>query len=752
MARPTSLVCDDCQCLQLPTARDRMTTLREKPLRRPPRRSDVASHDLGCHDLGWPDPNDTPSSVRPLRTLGHGRAAQAVLVEATMPDGRKQVCVEKVFAAGWLTRTIYRIAFQSPFAYRSNREAILTCFYRRRVAAAILEACESGVRVARPLYVRFDRSTRAWVLAAEWINGRGIRPAQADARRIRRWFEQRGKPRKRKPSEKGRNDLRDPSRPEVDELVDSMHGLEKLFAECGLIGSGWQVAPRALVSTANLLREADHYTIIDLESGIPAVLVPKYLVAGAQRGELPPFDDLDSDKLREWMEEHHHLLLRRLGPERLARLHEDTQELIEHSVRWKSSELALGRRPWRLLRRNGLADYQQECIRRWEQDETIDSATAQSLSANRTRARWIWYAGLLPGFVGRAASRVIGNRGYRNRLLRCLRDRDYRQEQLQRVLVDAQQRWVELDRIPSETKLTITTYPLHRLLTVTPATFHRTLSDRRYRAERFKQAMLLLLNPQYQANFGQARVEASIDSWQRDRRLSDHEAERLRGQLSGREVRAYVRGLGAHLALKILTPVVAPIKYGGLAAFLASGNLWFLIPMLVMPLARTVVTLASWWSTRGDKIPHTEALLAGLLPMVGSIAFPLQMFAARSELATFLIRDAAAKLGRRVPIYGGPNSRTEIAMIRSTDLLIELLEATSALARKLVPDRPRVSTVDAPSLTFLKRDRQLGVLDEFTPERLRLESRGMHRRPNPPENRSGGNQAVGNQAGGTKAA
>jgi hypothetical protein len=91
-------------------------------------------------------------------------------------------------------------------------------------------------------------------------------------------------------------------------------------------------------------------------------------------------------------------------------------------------------------------------------------------------------------------------------------------------------------------------------------------------------------------------------------------------------------------------------------------------------------------------------------------------------------------------------------MIRSTDLLIELLESTSALARKLVPDRPRVSTVEATSLTFLKRDRQLGVLDEFTPERLRLESRGMHRKSNPPENRSGGNQAVGNQAGGTKAA
>jgi hypothetical protein len=697
-----------------------MTTPRKMPLRRP----------SPSNDVGWPNPDDTPKSVQTLRTLGHGRAAQAVLVEAIMPDGHKQVCVEKVFAAGWLTRTIYRMAFQSPFAYRSNREAILTCFYRRRVAAAILDASESGVRVARPLYVRFDRSTRAWVLAAEWINGRGIRPARPDSHRIRRWFaDQRWKP-----SRGSRKDTPAPFRPEIDGLIDSMHELEKLFAECGLIGSGWQVAPRALVSTANLLREADHYTIIDLESGIPAVLVPKYLVSGTQRAELPPFDDQDSDRLRVWIERNYDRLLRRLGPERLARLHEDTEKLIEHSVRWKSSELALGRRPWRLFRRNGLADYQQECIRRWEQDETIDSATAHVLRTSRTKARSIWYAGLLPGFIGRAAARVIGNRGYRDRLLRCLRDQEYRQEQLKRMLVDAEQRWIESDRIPAETKLTIATYPLHRLLAVTPRGVHRILSDRRYRAERFKQAMLLLLSPHYQAIFGHARVEASIESWQRDQRLSDQEAERLRDQLSGKEVRAYVRGLGAHLALKILTPVVAPIKYGGLAAFLASGNLWFLIPMLVMPVARTVVTLASWWSTRGDKIPHTEALLAGLLPMVGSIAFPLQMFAARSELSTFLIRDAASKLGRRVPIYGGPNSRTEIAMIRSTDLLIELLDITSAIARKLSPVQPTLPAEQAPSIPFPTRERETGTLDDVAIERLRLHSRGVGQKPPPPSN------------------
>ena len=261
-----------------------------------------------------------PVSVRPIRVLGHGRAAQAVLVEATMANGQKLRCVEKVFAAGWLTRTIYRLSFQAPFAYQTNRDAILACFYRRRVAAAVLEASDTSVRVARPLYVRFDEAQGSWILAAQWIEGRGIRPAPADRQRLRRCLFGRNAQ---------RADDTTSGRSEVHTLVQTMHTLESLFARCGLIGSGWQVAPRAMVSTANLLREPNHYTIIDLESGIPAVLVPKYLLQGARRGSLPPFDDLDSNRLRRWLEEHERLLVFRLGTDKTEALRADIEKLIE---------------------------------------------------------------------------------------------------------------------------------------------------------------------------------------------------------------------------------------------------------------------------------------------------------------------------------------------------------------------------------------------------------------------------------------
>ncbi len=627
-------------------------------------------------EVGAANPMTVPTSVRHLRVLGKGRAAQAVLVEATMPEGRKQICVEKVFSAGWLTRTIYRLSFQAPFAYQSNRDAILASFYRRRVAAAIVAASDTGVKVATPLYVRFDEATGSWVLAAQWINGRGIKPAPADRSRWRRSL---SAPRFTKHAGESPK-----KKTEVEDLVDTMHQLETLFNDSGLTGSGWQVAPRALVSTANLLRDKDHYTVIDLESGIPAVLVPKYLIAGAVRGELPPFDDLEIDKLCKWIIRNDRLLHGRLGADGLLQLRDDFEKLIEHSSRWKDSELSLLRRPWRLLRRDGMTNYQHECLRRWEQDRTIDRATATALPKQGWKARLIWYAGLFPGAMGRHASRLIGNRDYRSHLSRCIVSRAYRSEQMDRMIRNQEVKWIESQRLGPSTRLTAFSYLGHRILGMcTPRAIHRLMTDRRLRRKRARQAMLLMFSSRYQSWFGQSRIESSITSWQRAQRISAQQADQLRLQLSGNEVRAYMRGLGAHLALKTFAPVVVPAKYGGIAAFIASGNLWFLLPMLLMPVLRSLVTLASWWSTRRQRIPHGEALLAGMLPVVGSVAFPLQMFTTRSELSMFLIRDAASKLGRRLPIYGGPNSRTEIAMIRSTDGLIELLDILSTLTRKL---------------------------------------------------------------------
>ena len=617
-----------------------------------------------------------------------------------MPDGRVVQCVEKVFAPGLLTRAIYRLSFQSPFAYQSSRDAILACFYRRRVAATVLANSNIDAGIASPLYVRFDEEAQAWVLAAEWIQGRGIKPAPADGNRLRRRIGH---------SEK--NTHRETA--EIETLVSTMHQLESMLGECGLVGSGWQVAPRALVSTANLLRTGERYTVIDLESGIPAVLVPHYLWGGLLRAELPPFDDLDANKLTAWFHTHEHELTFRVGPTAVAAFADDVQKLKEHTRRWKSAELALFRRPWRLLRRNGMQPYQQECMRRWQQNNLVDSATCETLPQHPMKTRLIWYAGLLPSFLGRFCTRMLGHQDYRQQVTLCLQDSTIRKDHWKRLIDRHQQRWIEDERLAANTNLTKIQFLLHLTLQrVTPVGLHRFLSDRIRRRELATNFTLLLMSPRYQSWFGQSRIEASVDRWEQRGRISPMQADRLRNDLSGNEVLAYTRGFGMHLALKGLGPIIAPAKYGGLAAFFASGNLWFLLPLLFTPILRTIVTLANWWTTRHQHVPHGEAVMMGLLPNIGSLAFPLQMFSTRPRLSTFLIRDAASKLGQRIPIYGGHDSRTEIALIRSTDWLIEIMQIISGITQHLWPAKKQTPNINQPVTLRIKRTRFGRWLDQ----------------------------------------
>ena len=619
-------------------------------------------------------PAEPPLEVLVIRTLGHGRAAKAQLVDATFADGRVVRCVEKVFAPGILTRTIYRASFQAPFAYQSNRDAILASFYRRKVASAVVAASDIKASVAAPLYVRYDHAFRAWVLAAEWIQGRGIRPGPPDTWRIRRFFNV------------DRSHEVDPaSEHEVAGLVDTMGQLETKLCESGLVGSGWQVAPRAMVSTANLLRTSDHYTIIDLESGIPAVLVPKYILSSIRQGSLPPFDDLDPERLLDWLGRNERLLLFRIGPETLSILGNDTRRLIEHSRRWKETELALLRRPWRLLSKHWWSHYRQECRRRWQQEGSVDAKTAETLGDRPWLCRSIWYSGLIPGTPGRLLQRILGNREERARATRWLTCHSTRMESWRNWIDKHQSRWTVSGRIADGRRLSTPSFLVHLALRrITTAGLHRFLTDSDRRRRFGRRALLMALSPRYQLWSGRRWIGEQIAKWESRERMTSGEANRLREQLAEHEVRVYTRGFAMHVALKSLAPVLIPAKVGGIAAFIATANLWFLLPLVATPVLRTLVTLGSIWMSRRHRVPHAEALAISWVPMLGSFAFPLQMFSTRSELSTFLIRDMAAKLGRKVPVYGGADSRTEMALIESADLLIEIIEIAATLVQPLV--------------------------------------------------------------------
>lgn len=670
-----------------------------------------------------------PQSIETLRVLGHGRAAEARLVRVNLAadpcsspdrersghssdDKRSLLCVEKVFRPGLLTRLIYRLAFQAPFAYQDNADAILASFYRRRVAAAIVQAMIPEARVAQPLYVRWDQESRAMVLASEFIRGRGITPAAADPWMLRRMtarFFRRSKKIAPAPTA------------EIDSLLDLMTRLEALLVQCGLTGSGWQVCKRAMVSTANLLRTNDGYVVVDLESGIPSVLVPQYIWAGLRSASLPLFDDLDAGKLRSWVRDNRPRLALALDADQLERLNDDVERLISHSENWKQSEPAVGRQPWRLL----TADFRQRLKTRilasWQRREIVDAHQHTALQrSERFFTSLTFLLGLLPGPVGQRLQRLWANANYRRQVSRYLRDASYRRERRYQFVATHKQQWREAKRIAPSAHFSdlnaafIGNWLLSKL---TPAVLHRLLADRRYRSDRVLRMFLFCVSGTFQSQFGRLMIQSRIERWRQDQRLSTAEAEALQRQLDSSAIEEYVRCFGLHLGLKLLMPVVTSLKIGGAAAAVASGNpAYFLFMLMLLPMLRTATTLWRMLVSGRPAADYRDALAVGILPVVGSLAYPVQMYSKFPELSLFLMRDFAGRVGCWLPIYGGKDSRTEMAAIKSVNLIAEGLELW--LAANIFARRDTTTAVDQQEAVAMPMSIKIGRWDRLVNEQL----------------------------------
>lgn len=637
-----------------------------------------------------------------VRVLGKGRAAQAQLVDAVMHDGSVIRCVEKVFAPGKLTRLIYRLSFQSPFAYQKCADAIKAAFFRRRVAARVLKFGEVDCDVAEPLYVRFDKDESAWVLAAKWIDGRGIRPESVSSEML--WGSKRGQiavvP-------QATESKREPA--EIKQILTTMRSVEKCFADAGLYGSGWQVSPRAMVSTANLLRVNDRYCIVDLESGIPAVLDPKYLWASLSRAVAPPFDDLDELRLNNWFDEHESELRLSLGDNTVSELSDDIGQLVYHSNAWKQNELAVFRKSWRLLRRSTWRNHIHSRIHQWERDETVDAGVLRNAPLKSTL---LWILDFVPGRIGRLAMRIIGRQETRSNTKRFLRDTEYRKLRLEDYRKVQQESWILSGRISQDCKPRNLSFLLHSVLSnFTPVRVHRLLTNRTRRHHLFMR-MRLLFSSSYRTRLAYRHIDKSIRRWEGEQRISQFESCQLMRDLDGLELGVYLQGFGTHLAIKAMLPFVAPIKVGGVAAFLANGNIWFLLPLVFAPLLRLAATLVNAIRFRQKCVPHMEAALISPLPTVGSAAFPVQLFVSRPELSAFLMRNTASLLARRIPIYGGKDSRTELALIKIADYTVYAVRMITGFFERFRSDSNKVANASDRVLASREElDRNANVLD-----------------------------------------
>ena len=187
-----------------------------------------------------------------------------------------------------------------------------------------------------------------------------------------------------------------------------------------------------------------------------------------------------------------------------------------------------------------------------------------------------------------------------------------------------------------------------------------------------------LVSQQFRAALARGYVTRRIDHWEQRGQLNQGEAALLRDHLDHEESGSYLTDFGVHITtkplVKVTTYVFVPFLVG--AGVLAVG--W--IPFAIVFCGATARTLYTGGRLIQSLLLGQErpwiAFVAGLLPMIGNLAYPLQLaYASTSQdhqLAQFILYDSFSQTGQQLPIWGGCDTLTEHHMNRLPKVLMRL--------------------------------------------------------------------------------
>ncbi|NQT74010.1 MAG: hypothetical protein HQ553_14800 [Chloroflexi bacterium] len=558
-------------------------------------------------------PFEVPLNPEFVGYLGSGRAAEVHLVRDTATG---ELYAEKLFQAkeslSEMGRNlIYLACFQAPFPYHTKEHAIRASKFRRNVLKDLTEFWFGRSLIADAYYTRWDETAQGYILGTEYIKGRGPKPGVFD-RYILRTFLKNYPLRFLKRLVGIRSPKIEVPSWEIDEVITQLDALKDKFRQSGFMGSEWQVNKMLSTPTSNLLRdEKGRWVLVDVESGMPALIVLDLLWTAIKTGSFPLFDDVNFDKLNEYLSANKNELTRKLGLERYRQLRNNVKQLQYHTEAWKSSEPAIFRNKHRLLTdgklrkniRKGFAEH-------WSRSGKISPEKATQIE--KSSLPFFGYL-CLDSFKSIGSSIAAIFRSLRN------------------IAVNSKQSILFALRLA------------------------------------YDEACLI--------QFSETYVNERIDRWQKAGRLTAEEAEALRPDMDTPAQIEYLRGLGFHIGLKPIITLLLfsyamwilhdPEFWGLIKVFLAT--IW------VGPAIRTIYTLFRIVKTRGKGISHGMALLVGALPKVGNAAYPIQMTATNPGLASFLQRQVFSIFGCHFPLFGGTDSRLEHFFIRLADFRAAIL-------------------------------------------------------------------------------
>ena len=161
-------------------------------------------------------------------------------------------------------------------------------------------------------------------------------------------------------------------------------------------------------------------------------------------------------------------------------------------------------------------------------------------------------------------------------------------------------------------------------------------------------------------------LKKEIDKWQSRKFFTESESEFLKNELKKDDKSCYLTDFSIHLGIKpfvkIFSFIVMPVL---IAVGLFSIQIGAIIIIGLGPMTRTLYT--SWRMAHSLVQSRSHfpfiALIIGIIPVIGNLAYPVELIyqskGSRDKVSKFIVYSFSAKVGAKVPIWGGKDSEIE---------------------------------------------------------------------------------------------
>ncbi len=504
--------------------------------------------------------------IEQKKFIGNGRSAKVFLSY----KGEEGIAT-KTFTGEPVSKFILFILTGSANPYTWCEDAINCALIRRRLLSKLCQLWfKDKLRLPKTYGHRWNPAQKAFEIDAEFITGHHA-PLLT--------------PLKRK-SKSYMSELR----------REIMNPLQDKLIQSGFDGLVWQAGKGNPVAASNfmLLRDEDgteQWIWIDLESGLPALFAMNplstlfYYLPKCVKHSDWLFDNVDTDQLIKYLENHKEEIIKALGLKTYRQLCIDCELLSTTQKKWKN-------------------------IKRYK--------------------RSLYYA------ASQEKISDVEKRYYENKPLRWY---------LKSLMLFLKAFVIKVKDTTEEIFDAFYNFRYKKLF----RRIYFYFSDSRYR-------------------WGTARwfLKREIDKWHSRKFLNDEESAFLKEELKNDEISAYITDFSIHVGIK---PVVKLIAWILIPFLIAAGICDLQVGALLIigagPLARTAYTI--WRITHSLVKSRSHfpmlALTIGVFPVIGNLAYPIELLyrsaGKKDMLAKFIAYSFSAKVGAKIPIWGGKDSEIE---------------------------------------------------------------------------------------------